>query len=176
MPDDTFGYVLHPIDLAINKTLAAVGRRDLRNLVDLVTVHDAVLPLGAVVWAAVEKSPGFTPEGLIAEIRRNASYPVVEWRALLTSEPIDPESITKRLRSALADAEAFVTPMPTDKAGLLFLKDGQVVQPDPDHLSDYQTHAGQRRGQWPSSAEISSAMLERYMKSDRRPGGPRYEG
>jgi hypothetical protein len=54
--------------------------------------------------------------------------------------------------------------MPTDKLGLLFLEDGEVVQPDPDRLDGYQTHAGQRRGQWPSSPEISSAMFERYNK------------
>ncbi len=48
--------------------------------------------------------------------------------------------------------------------GLLFLKDGHVVQPDPERLTDYQTHAGQRRGQWPSSAEITAAMLEHYKK------------
>jgi hypothetical protein len=160
--DETFGYMLHPVDLAMNKVMAAAGRREVRDLVDLVTVHETILSLGAVVWAAVEKSPGFTPEGLIAEIRRNANYPAADWRALSSSEPIDPKDITLRLRSALDDAETFVTRMPTDKMGVLFLKDGQVVQPDPGRLPDYQTHAGQRRGQWPSSAEITAAMFERY--------------
>ena len=56
MRDDTFGYVLHPVDLATNKVMAAAGRRELRDIVDLVTVHETILPLGAVVWAAVEKS------------------------------------------------------------------------------------------------------------------------
>jgi hypothetical protein len=144
--------------------LAAAGRREVRDLVDLVTVHATILPLGAVVWAAVEKSPGFTPEGLIAEIRRNANYPAADWRALLSSEPIDPKDIASRLRSALDEAESFVTGMPTDKMGLLFLKGGQVVQPDPARLPGYQTHAGQRRGQWPSSPEITAAMFERYRK------------
>lgn len=78
MPDETFGYVLHPVDLAMDKVMAAAGRRELRDIVDLVTVHQTILPLGAVIWAAVEKSPGFTPEGLIAEIRRNANYPAAE--------------------------------------------------------------------------------------------------
>jgi hypothetical protein len=54
--------------------------------------------------------------------------------------------------------------MPTDKVGLLFLKDNRVVQPDPDRLDEYQTHAGRRRGHWPSSSEISHAMLEHYTK------------
>lgn len=162
MPDETYGYVLHPVDLAMNKVMAAAGRRELRDIVDLVTVHETILPLGAVIWAAVEKSPGFTPEGLIAEIRRNANYPAADWRALQSSEPLDPKDITARLRAALDDAEAFVARMPTDKIGLLFLQGGEVVQPDPDRLADYQTHAGQRRGQWPDSPEIRAAMFERY--------------
>jgi hypothetical protein len=162
--DELFGYILHPADLAMNKAMAAAGRRELRDIVDLVTIHQIILPVGAVIWAAVEKAPGFTPEGLIAEIRRNSSHPVVEWRALKTSEPIEPKEIMQRLRGALDEAEDFVAKMPTDKVGLLFMKDGQVVQPDPTRLQDYETHAGQRRGQWPSNAEISSAMFERYRK------------
>jgi hypothetical protein len=76
--DETFGYMLHPVDLATNKAMAAAGRREVRDLVDLVTVHESILSLGAVIWAAVEKSPGFTPEGLIAEIRRNSNYPAAD--------------------------------------------------------------------------------------------------
>ena len=51
--------------------------------------------------------------------------------------------------------------MPTDKVGLLFLQGAKVEQPDPDRLHAYQTHARQRRGQWPGSAEITAAMFER---------------
>jgi hypothetical protein len=68
----------------------------------------------------------------------------------------------RRVREILSKAESFVTRMPTEKAGLLFLRDGKVVEPDPSRLQDYRTHAGQRRGQWPTNAEIDGAMLERY--------------
>ncbi len=166
--DELFGYILHPIDLAVNKSMAAANRRELRDIIDLVTIHENILSLGAVVWAAVEKSPGYTPEGLIAEIRRNSQYPAAEWRAVITREPLSPSDIMGRLRAALAEAEIFVGRMPTAKVGLLFLRDGQVVQPDPDRIGDYQTHAAQRRGQWPTSTDITSAMLEQY-KSRRRP-------
>jgi len=163
--DQVFGYVLHPVDLAMNKAMAAAGRREVRDVVDLVNTHETVLPLGAIVWAAVDKSPGFTPEGLIAEIRRNARYSSADWNALSSAEPIDPVSITGRLRAALEQAEAFVARMPTEKAGLLFLENGRVVHPDPDHLDRYQTHAGQRSGHWPASAEITSAMLGQYNRN-----------
>lgn len=152
IPDPLFGYVLHPIDLAANKVMAAAGRRELRDIVDLVTIHENILPLGALVWAAVEKSPGYSPEGLIAEIRRNSNYPAAEWRALATLKPIDPPTVLNKLRTALDEAEAFVLRMPTAKIGLLFLEAGKPVQPDPDHLDLYETHAGEIRGHWPASS------------------------
>ena len=162
--DDLFGYRLHPVDLATNKVMAAAGRREPRDVVDLVTIHDQVLPLGAVVWAAVGKSLGFTPEGLINEIRRLARYTEADFRRVASEPAFDPAVIMIRFRIALDEAEAFVLLMPTEKIGLLFLKDGQVVQPDPDRLDEYNTHAGQKRGHWPTSLEISAAMFEYYQK------------
>ncbi len=162
VPDELFGFVLHPVDLAMNKAMAAAGRRAVRDLVDLVTIHDTILPLGPVVWAAVEKAPGFTPQGVIAEIRRNSLYHADEWKALDSSVPIDPVAIIQRLRAFLDEAEAFCLRMPASKVGLLFLKNGTPVEPDPSRLDDYQTHAGMRRGHWPTSPEITTAMLERY--------------
>ena len=164
MQDDLFGYVLHPVDLATNKAMAAAGRREPRDVVDLLTVHDRILPLGAVVWAAVGKSLGFTPEGLINEVRRLGRYTEADFRRIASDPPIDPAATMTRLRQVLDAADAFVARMPTDKGGLLFLQAGSVVQPDPDRLDTYQTHAGQRRGHWPSSPEISTAMFEQYSK------------
>ncbi len=112
-PDPEFGYVLHPADLATNKIMAAAGRREPRDIVDLVTIAASVM---------------------------------------------------QRLRQALEEADAFVRRIPTDQVGVLFLKDGQPVQPDPDHLGDYVTRGGARGGHWPSSPEIGSALLEHYGK------------
>lgn len=157
--DDQFGYVLHIVDLAVNKVMAAASRREPRDIVDLLTLHDRVLPIGALVWAAVEIAPGYTPEGLIAEIRRNARYPAAELSHLAADPPIDPDAVMRRLRAALDEAEQFVSGMPSDKAGLLFLHDGRPVQPDPSKLDAYTTHAPTRRGHWPSSPDITAAML-----------------
>ncbi len=168
--DELFGYVLHPIDLATNKVMAAAGRQKPADAVDLLTIHNHILPLGAVIWAAVEKAPGYTPEGLIAEIRRNAvRYREEDLKAVPSNEVLDPKIFHSHLRAVLDEAEAFVSRMPTEKAGLLFLKDGKVVQPDPDHLGVYATHAGHRRGHWPTSMEISAAMFEHYKKKPPTP-------
>jgi hypothetical protein len=162
VPDPLFGFVLHPVDLAANKTMAAATRRELRDIVDLVSIHASILPLGAVVWAAVEKSPGFTPEGLIGEIRRNSLYPREAWEELRSSEPLDPDQTMQRLRAALDEAEAFVLRMPTAKVGRLFIASNKVVQPDPANLEAYTEHFGTRRGHWPSSPEITAAMMDEF--------------
>lgn len=165
--DDEFGYVLSLADLAVNKAMAAAGRREVRDIVDLVTLHEQFLPLGAVIWAAVDVAPGFTPEGLIAEIRRNSRYPAIAFKEIETDTPIDAGDVMRRLRDALGAAEAFVVQMPSDKAGRLFLENGVPVQPDPKRLSNYVEHAATRRGHWPSSPETSRAMLERYLAMPR---------
>jgi hypothetical protein len=163
--DDQFGYVLHVVDLAINKVMAAASRREPRDLVDLLTVHERVLPIGALVWAAVEIAPGYTPEGLIAEIRRNARYPAGELRQLAADPPIDPDAVMRKLRVALDEAEQFAAAMPSEKANLLFLLAGRPVQPDPAMLDACTTHAPQRRGHWPSSPDITTAMLDHLQKA-----------
>jgi hypothetical protein len=160
--DEVFGYVLHMIDIATNKALAAAGRREPRDVLDLLTIHDRHVPIGAVIWAAVAKDPGFSPESLIAEIRRNARYLQDDYSDLNLTEPVEAGVVARRFRAALESAEAFVRAMPAGKEGLLFLKGGQVAQPDSAMLGDYAEHAGRRHGHWPSSSEIGSAMLERY--------------
>src|SRR5690349_11267229 len=52
---DTFGLTLHPLDLATNKLLAVVGRREARDWIDIVQCHEKVQPLGYLAWAAAGK-------------------------------------------------------------------------------------------------------------------------
>jgi len=78
-PDELFGYVLHPIDLATNKASAAADRRVPRDIVDLVTIHEPILPLGAVVAAACGKFVGTTPEEMLAEITRYSRFTAEEF-------------------------------------------------------------------------------------------------
>jgi len=159
--DSLFGYRLHPADLATNKAPAAAGRREPRDVLDLLFIHASHLPLGAVVWAAVAKYPGFSPDSLIAEIRRNARYRADDYADLDLVDPVDAATVARDMRAALEQAEAFVQAMPAGKEGLPFLKDGVPRQPDPADVARYTEHAGRRGGHWPSSPEIGSAMLPR---------------
>lgn len=163
VPDPLFGYRLHPIDLAINKVFAAAGRREVRDIFDLSIVHHTIAPLGVLVWAGVEKSPGFTPEGLIEEVRRNLIHPRSAWEEIAAEAPIDPLAVTRQVQIALDEAAAFAARMPTDKLGVLFLDpQGRAVVPDPARLEDYVEHTGTRRGHWPTSEAIATELWARY--------------
>ena len=161
LKDDLFGYRLHIADLATNKALAAAGRREPRDVLDLLYIHERHLPIGAVIWAAVAKDAGYSPESLITEIRRNARYLPDDYADLAATEPVDAGAVSRRLRTVLEEAEAFVRGMPAGREGLLFLRDGEPVQPDPAALDAYSAHSGRRGGYWPSSSEIGSAMVRR---------------
>lgn len=57
--DPVGGYLLHPVDLATNKVLALAGRDEPRDFVDIMYAIDMIMPLGAMVWGAVAKDPGY---------------------------------------------------------------------------------------------------------------------
>lgn len=161
-PDDLFGYVLHPADLATNKAAASADRRVARDIVDLLTIHDRILPLGAVLTAAVGRFPGMTPEEMLADIRRHATFTADEFGALAVEAPLDMRDLQKRIRAMLDEAEAFIGQVPSEAVGVLFLDGDRPVRPDTADLGRYARHGGSRRGHWPSSSEIGTAMLERY--------------
>jgi hypothetical protein len=164
-PDELFGYVLHPVDLATNKASAAADRRVPRDIVDLVTIHENILPLGAVVAAAVGKFPGTTPEEMLAEITRHSRFTSEEFQALATEQPIEAHALHRHIRTMIEDAEDFIARLPSDAVGVVFLDGDRPVQPDVNTLDRYQRNPGAPRGVWPTSSEITHAMVERYGKS-----------
>lgn len=157
--DELFGYRLHYFDLATNKTLAAAGRREPRDVLDLLFVDERYIRLGAVIWAAVAKDPGYSPESLVAEIRRNARYRQDDYADLAVTGTVDAALVARRLKQVLEDADTFVRAMPIGQEGRAYLRDGEPVFPDPTALGDYAEHFGRRGGHWPSSSEIGGAML-----------------
>lgn len=114
------GFVLHDVDLAINKVLALAGRDEPRDYVDILYVHERVLPLGAVVWAAAGKDPGFTPLSLLELLKRRGKYRQEELDRLDVHQPIDVREAKQAWLTALADAEAFIRSRPPAEAGALY--------------------------------------------------------
>ena len=114
------GISLHPIDLAVNKMLALAGRDEPRDFLD---IHDTILPLGALVWAAVGKDPGFTPQSLFEIIQRRGRYQPEDFIRLHLTEPVDLISNKKKWLQALDDCSKFISTRPMSQAGCLYYSD-----------------------------------------------------
>jgi hypothetical protein len=149
---ETTGYNLHPIDLAINKVLALVGRDEPRDFLDTLHVHRTVLPLGALVWAATGKDPGYTPLGLLDLLRRRGMYRPEDFERLRLSRPVDLRALKIEWREALEQADTFIRSRPPGEVGCLYYSrkvDG-FVAPDPADPGDALPHYGRPGGVLPA--------------------------
>ena len=126
------GYVLQPVDLAINKVLALVGRDEARDFLDVLDVHQTTLPLGALCWAAAGKDPGFTPLSLLDLLRRRGRHRPEDFERLHLAEPVDLVELKTIWLAALDDAEAFIRSRPLDEVGCLYysVEAARFVRPD----------------------------------------------
>lgn len=127
------GYALHPVDLAVNKVLALAGRDEARDFLDTLHLHDAVLPLGALLWAAVGKDPGFTPLSLLELVKRRGRYRAEDFADLRLTKPVDLPELKKSWLAALDSAEAFIRERLSTEAGCLYYspKERKFVLPAP---------------------------------------------
>lgn len=160
--DEMGGYVLHEVDLAINKVLALAGRDEARDFVDTLYAHGRILPLGGMVWAAVAKDPGFTPVSLLEQLKRRGRQRPEDIDRLDLAVPFDLVEAKVAWLTALADAEAFVRSRPAEEVGCLYYSSrcGFTV-PSPDlSLADQGlvVHFGQSGGVLPRPAEAASDL------------------
>ncbi len=118
--DPLGGLLLHPVDVAVNKVLALAGRDEPRDFVDILFIHERVLPLGALVWAGVGKDPGFTPLSLLELLKRRGRYRPADFDRLQLAEPFDLTTAKTIWLGALADAEAFARGRPAEEVGCLY--------------------------------------------------------
>jgi hypothetical protein len=51
-----------------------IGRREVRDWVDLLQCDAEVQPLGYLAWAAAGKDPGFTPAAILEHVARTARF------------------------------------------------------------------------------------------------------
>lgn len=149
--DERVGFLLHPVDLAVNKVLALVGRDEPRDFLDVLHVHREVLPLGALCWAGAGKDPGFTPEGLVQLLRRRGKYHPEDFSRLRLVEAVDLVSLKAEWLAALEDAEDFVGSRPAQEVGCLYYstRERRFVQPSSSQ-PDVVPHFGRPKGVLPT--------------------------
>lgn len=147
-----FGYQLHAIDLATNKVLALAGRDEPRDLLDTLFLHENVLALGALAWAAVGKDPGYSPGSLLAMLRRRGRLQADDLKRLDLATPLDVGVLKEAWLAALAGAEAFVAQRDIAEVGCLYYSPSaqRFVCPGSDVPDDVVPHYGRPGGVLPA--------------------------
>ena len=143
---EQFGFVLHPVDLAVNKVLALAGRDEPRDLLDTLYQHREVLCLGAMCWAACGKDPGFTPLSLLVLLRRRGRVREEDLARLRLVAPVDLRQLKSEWLDALDSVELFVSSRPADEIGCLYYSASRRSFVDPQQNPDAQPHFGRPGG------------------------------
>ena len=147
--DDRVGFLLHPVDLAVNKVLALAGRDEPRDVLDVLQLHRRVLPLGALCWAACGKDPGFTPLSLLELLKRRGRIRPDELARLDLAEPVDLVVLKEEWLEALDSVEPFVSSRPPDEFGCLYYSCSKRAFVDPRGVADALPHFGRPGGVLP---------------------------
>lgn len=130
------GLALHPFDLATNKLLALIGRREVRDWVDVLQCDAALQPVGYLAWAACGKDPGFSPASIIEHVGRSGRFAAEEVAALaFAGSPPDPADLARRWHAALHAARAIVETLPAEEAGTCVLENRDLCRLAPDGLA-----------------------------------------
>ncbi len=155
---DDGGLVLHEVDLVLNKVLTLAGRDEPRDFVDILHAHEHILPLGALIWAAVAKDPGFNPESLLEQLKRRGRHRPEDIARLVLATPFDLTQAKTAWRSALSDAHEFIRHRPHEEVGCLYYSPSRkcFLAPSPGLSLREQglvAHFGQRGGVLPRVAD-----------------------
>jgi hypothetical protein len=152
--DDRVGFLLHPVDLAVNKVLALAGRDEARDVLDAIDLHRRVLGLGALCWAACGKDPGFTPLSLLALLRRRGRIREEDLERLDLAAPVDLREVKQTWIEALDAVEPLVDGLPPEEIGCLYYSPSRQAFVDPRDVADAVPHYGRPGGVLPRVIDI----------------------
>jgi hypothetical protein len=152
LPDEEFGYCLHPADLATNKVLALAGRLEIRDFLDILLIDRTYLSLGATIWAACGKDQGYTPSLLLDSTNRHSRFQQGDLMGENLTQPMDLRELKGQWLSARERSERLFEQLPAEELGCLYLdSENRPVTPDPlsHDFPRLTRHFGSIRGAWP---------------------------
>lgn len=151
--DDRVGYLLHPVDLAVNKVLALAGRDEPRDVLDTLHFHRRLLVLGALCWAACGKDPGFSPLSLLELLRRRGRIREEDLERLDLTEKPDLRVFKREWLEALDSVKPFADSRPPEEIGCLYYSAARQGFVDPRKVPDAVPHHGRPGGVLPRIVE-----------------------
>ncbi len=152
------GFVLHPVDLAVNKVLALIGREEPRDFIDVVYLHQRVLPLGALAWAACGKDPGLNPDMLLELLSRRGRMRKEDLDRLDLVVSLDPAEQNRMYRDALQQGKEWIATRPPEEAGCLYRRSESGGFFAPRSGEPYIIHRGTQGGVLPVTPSHQSYL------------------
>lgn len=166
VPDPEYGWRLHMADLAVNKVLAAGGRKQVRDYVDLTLIHRHIMPLWHAIWAAPGKDDSWSPGSLTEKIAMTNAFRQADVDdGILSTIPLSAAEIGGTIREALDEARDIFERLPDAAAGHMFIgADGRPVNDVATILAGGATPLqAQRNGTWPSGPDIDHLLIEQVI-------------
>jgi hypothetical protein len=172
VPDDVFGWRLHMADLSVNKTLAAGGRRKVRDYIDLALIHEHIMPLWHACWAAPGKDEFWSPLSLVEKIAATSGFKQADVDGTLSTIELKIGPILGTVRAAIEEAREVFPRLPLELAGKLFVDDDGGIVSDVDRIISGNVKAvdAVKGGAWPSSIDIDHAIIDRLIDVFGRDG------
>lgn len=168
--DPDYGFRLHMCDLAINKTLAAVGRREARDYVDIHLIDKFIMPLWVAIWAAPGKDEKWTPLSIVDRIARQNAFRQEEFdRHIVSLVDVSAKEISSGIAAALERAKEIFNKIEPSKAGLLPITSDllPVMAAEPNKAVEAIRSArwieAKKGGGLPSSPDIDHALVIRMI-------------
>lgn len=178
VPDSDFGWRLHMADLCVNKVLAAGGRRRVRDYVDLVLIHEHIMPLWHAAWAAPGKDSRWSPKSLIEKIAMTNRFQQDELEDdVLSTIALSAGHVGQIVGDAIEEARNIMDRLPDSAAGHLFIDEQSHLISDVDRIysGDYQILSVTHGGTWPSGPDIDRELILRVI-DEFGEDGSRYTG
>ncbi len=152
------GLTLHPFDLATNKLLALVGRREVRDWIDILECDARLQPLGYLAWAACGKDPGYGPMTLVEHVARGGRFTEAEVAGLaFAGDRPDLAILSRQWHDAIDSARDLLAVLPSEEAGKCVLNvEGDLCRWASEEVAgalargDLRFHPGSIRGAFPS--------------------------
>jgi len=155
-------------DLAINKALAAGGRKQARDYVDLFLIHKHILPLWAILWAAPGKDESWSPHSLAEKIAMKSGFRQQDFdEEIVSTIDLSAALVGTTIREALEEADRVFQQLPKETAGKLFVtRNGGVISDRSMILANrpnLRLLAAAKGGAWPSGPDIDHALVQRVI-------------
>ncbi len=178
VPDDLFGYRLHFVDLAVNKSVAAANKLKKRDFVDLVMLDRHVMPLWRMVCAAAGKRPDINPFSMVERISRNwdaAARKDAPGDRLVTTTEVSLSEIGDSLDSMLFEVRRILDDIPPKSLGRLQVDESGQPVLDREITTGGRWKAPMPGGALPAFPGMDSEMIAGLI-AEYGPEGSRYTG